>query len=197
MIERKGYHRSPYRRSDGTYVRGTYVHPTKIKSTRAPGEREVKREKWEKSVERKRKSRQISPKKGQRCPKGYIMREGYVRKTYSRQSRDGSKRISVKRSVVPPTCIKDVGKKGKGVKKIGPLKQGTLEQFGYENVMAMSKEDRYDALSKAVKKLGWLPVFRKLNAVAVLNRNTNPKLSDRFFKDRDWVKKNYEGFRPE
>lgn len=121
------------------------------------------------------------------------MRSGYVRSSYTRSSKDGSRRVSVKKTVVPPACIKDVGKKGKGKPLIGPLKEGTLEKYGYSNVMALTLDERHEALAKAVKKLGWLPVFRKLNAVAVLNRNTNPKLARRFLRDRDYVKLHYAG----
>ena len=42
-----------------------------------------------------------------------------------------------------------------------------------------------------MQEYGELSVFRKLNAVYVYNRNTNPLISDIFRKDRDWVKKTF------
>jgi hypothetical protein len=197
MIERKTYRRKSYRRSDGTLVKATRVSASRIKSTRAPGEREVKREVWASKVERAAKRRRISPKR-KSCKKGYIMRDGYVRKSYKRISRDGKKKISVKRTKVSPVCVKDVGKKGKTVGPlIGPLKEGSLGKFGYSDALHMSANERHEALERAVKKMGWLPTYRKLNAVWVLNRNTNPKLASIFKADRNWVKRNFEGFRPE
>lgn len=57
------------------------------------------------------------------------------------------------------------------VNKIPPLKKGTLGKYGYKNVRSLSPEKRKRALRKAVKSLGKEKVIKKVNAVAVLNKN--------------------------
>jgi len=72
---------------------------------------------------------------------------------------------------------------------IGKLRKGTLSKHGYtSNATAAS---RHTALAKAVRAYGALSVFRKLNAVAVLTKNTSPLKSKRFVADRNWVKRTY------
>jgi hypothetical protein len=117
------------------------------------------------------------------CKRGEILREGYKRKAYTRS--DGTR---VKATYVPPTCIKDKGKPGKG-KKLFTLEKGTLSKFGYS--LDKKAEVRRKALDKAVKEIGYLPVIRKLNAVAILQKNTNPVNSRKFRYDKDWVSKKY------
>jgi len=73
--------------------------------------------------------------------------------------------------------------------RIGTLKKGLLIKYGYHNVTCLSLQERHVALTKAIKAYGTLSVSRKLNAVYVYNRKTNP-LAARIFKaDRDWVLK--------
>lgn len=100
-----------------------------------------------------------------------IVREGYVRK-------DGV--------VVPPTLIEDKGKPGKGPKLIPKLRSGTLSRHGYSS--KDPTQQRHEALSKAVKAEGATVVIRKLNVVATLQKNTNPKLSKEMKADSAWVK---------
>ena len=85
-------------------------------------------------------------------------------------------------------------RKSKGVSKtrknvIGPLKKDELKTLGYST----SKSDlsRHRALNKSVKKYGALKTFRKLNAVATLNKNRAPSVSKVFLRDREWVNKKY------
>ena len=120
------------------------------------------------------------------CKKGEIYREGYTR-----ISKKTQKKTNVKGS-----CIKDRGLPGKWSDKhsdkgIGKLKKGELTKYGYENVNRLSTRKRRNILKKCVQEYGALSVFRKLNAVYVYNRNTNPVISDIFRKDRDWVKKTF------
>ena len=71
-------------------------------------------------------------------------------------------------------------------KLIPKLRKGTLGQFGYTGKEpSISKRRR--CLSKAGKSLGFLVVIRKLNAVYVLNKNTNPTIAKRFKADRNWA----------
>jgi len=73
--------------------------------------------------------------------------------------------------------------------RIGPLRKGSLSRHGYGT--SKSASARHRALAKAVKAEGALAVFRKLNAVMVLNKNTNPSVSAKFKADRNWVKRTY------
>jgi len=112
-----------------------------------------------------------------KCSRGTIRRNSYTRRSGVR---------------VSSTCIKDVGRPGKGFQGIGPgigqLEEGELSKFGYEHVVKLSASDRHAALSKAVKEYGWLTVFRKLNALYVLTKNTSPATSTLFRNDRNWIK---------
>jgi hypothetical protein len=72
--------------------------------------------------------------------------------------------------------------------RIGALKKGLLIKFGYQNVTQLSQQQRHEALKKAIRAYGPLSVFRKLNAVYVYNRKTNPSHSKIFKTDRDWVR---------
>lgn len=71
-----------------------------------------------------------------------------------------------------------------------PLRQNvSLAVFGYSDVVKMSKLARHRALSRAVKA-GEPPLglFRRLNALMIFFKNSNPRLSKIFRSDRDWVK---------
>jgi hypothetical protein len=72
---------------------------------------------------------------------------------------------------------------------IGPLKKGDLSRYGYSS--NKKKKDRHMSLDKAAKKYGPTTVFRKLNALYVYNKNRDPVRSNKFMKDRDYVKKSY------
>lgn len=117
------------------------------------------------------------------CKAGKILRNAYVR-----VSRKG------KRTLVPASCIRDIGASGKGLKGgpgIGPLRKGELAQFGYVNVSKVSSEKRHDALREAVAAFGSLTVWRKLNAVAVYTRRTSPSVSAIFKADMAWIKSTF------
>lgn len=117
-----------------------------------------------------------------RCSRGTIRRNSYTRKS-----------ASGKKTHVPSSCIKNVGLPGKGFKGEGPgigqLEEGELSKFGYEHVAKLSASERHAALTKAVKEYGWLTVFRKLNAIYVLTKNTSPATSIIFLHDRNWVRR--------
>lgn len=118
------------------------------------------------------------------CSKGEILRKKYTRKSFVRK--DGTK---VKKTTVPASCIKDRGNVGKGRNLLGRLKSGTLTNFGYSS--KMNQEQRHSKLKKALKSLGYSTIVKKLNAVRILNKNTNPKISSKFHKDIIYLKKNY------
>lgn len=97
------------------------------------------------------------------CPDNYIKKSGYTTK-------NGTK--------VKSTCIKDLGLKGKGP-KLFTLKKGTLLDYHYKN----TNLSRHRQLLKSARKTGKTTVIRKLNAVKILTKRTNPKASKVFSKD--------------
>lgn len=114
------------------------------------------------------------------CSKGEIIREGYRRPSVSNKN----KSIWVK-----PTCILSrSGKSSKG-KQLFVLSKDTLEPYNYKGVSRLSSSKRQhrlkNALNNGVKPLS---LFRRLTALATLNKNINPKLHDIFTEDAQWVK---------
>jgi hypothetical protein len=86
----------------------------------------------------------------------------------------------------------------KGSKK-GPIKKGSkkviiiiekdvLGKYGYDNIKNISATKRHIALKKALKELKPLSVYRRLIAIATLNKNKDSDLFDILRKDADWVK---------
>jgi len=71
------------------------------------------------------------------------------------------------------------------------LTKGSLGDYGYHNVQDMLVRERHHALSRALRHEDPLAVFRKLNALYVLNKNYNHKLSKLFNSDKEWVKRQY------
>lgn len=69
-----------------------------------------------------------------------------------------------------------------------PVTKGKLSKHGYH--IDRSAERRHKSLKRASKDYGALSVFKKLNVLVTFNKNVHPKVSKKFKKDRDWVKKN-------
>jgi hypothetical protein len=126
----------------------------------------------------------LAPYKG--CPEGEVKRKGYTRKTYTLRS--GSR---VRSSSVSSGCIKDRGYRSRlfqlktGSMGIGPLKKGELRAFGYS--ADASEEARHKSLRAASKKYSTLSVLRKLNALMVYNKRTQPEHSVVYKADREYV----------
>lgn len=123
------------------------------------------------------------------CPSGMILRTGYRRKPYKRSSG-----VKVHSSYVSPACIPAKGRAlitGKKGKKLFKLRKGTLTTFGYSAYE--SERSRHSALNRAIRhgKKTPLEVFRKLNAVALVTKNTVPYVSKTFLEDRNWVRRKY------
>ncbi len=79
-------------------------------------------------------------------------------------------------------------KPSKAKKSIIKIKnRGSLAKFGYSDIVNKSVEARHRSLRKAIKAYGTTRVIRKLNAVAVLTKNSNRKLSGRFNADKKFV----------
>lgn len=190
---KKGYiKRKAYTKKSGTRVKGEC-----IKATSQSG---LKRSDFEKKeLEREKKIHSEARKKfgTPKCKSGEILREGYHKKKYTRKAKSSSKsksksskkvkRIDVKSTWVAPTCIKSVTGRPHG-KKLFTLEKGDLEKFGYDDVKNLTKSQRQSALKKALKKIKPLSLFRKINALYVLNENKDPKLAKIFKDDRDFIK---------
>lgn len=66
------------------------------------------------------------------------------------------------------------------------LKKGDLTKYGYHG--DLSESTRHKALKKARSEYTSLSLFRKLNAVYVLNKNRDKKRAAIFKADANWVK---------
>jgi hypothetical protein len=66
------------------------------------------------------------------------------------------------------------------------LKKGDLTKYGYH--ADLSESARHEALKKARSEFSSLSLFRKLNAVYVLNKNRDKKRAATFKADANWVK---------
>jgi hypothetical protein len=117
------------------------------------------------------------------CKYGFSLRKGY---TYTRKST--GKKIKVK-----STCIKEKGRKGPargGSKKSRVIKikhPGSLSELGYS--LSKSASERDFALDKIYKKFGYSSSIKKLNALAVLFMNTNPKYYNKLQRDMNYIRK--------
>lgn len=139
----------------------------------------------------KRARRKFSRQASKRCPSGQIMREGYYRKPTRRKSfvkRSGTKvpASRVKGAWVPPVCVDSINPVKK--KRLFVLEKGVLGKYGYHGVANLSKEERHDALEQALEDIEPLPLFRRVNALFVLNKNTNPGLAKKYRDDAAWIK---------
>ena len=124
--------------------------------------------------EKKRKSRKS-------CPSGKIPRASYTRHVIRK---NGSK----KSVHVKSTCVKGSVSK-LPVQMIGPLRKGELKKFGYSYKLPESV--RHHSMNKAIKQLGALDVYRKLDAVAKLSKEKNKQAHMVFSADRDWIRSHY------
>lgn len=127
-------------------------------------------------------SKPTTPRKSRKhCPAGKIPRVSYTRRV--KRSNGSSKNIHVKSS-----CVKGVGSKVTSTQRIGPLRKGELQRFGYS--YKLPESTRHSSLRAAMKELGALNVYRKLDAVAKLSLTANPAASRVFTADRDWIRSN-------
>ena len=70
---------------------------------------------------------------------------------------------------------------------IGKLKKGELHGYHAKN----GKITRHRHLRKAVRLVGPLSTFRKLNALSVYTKNSSPEKSKTIKADRNWIKKTF------
>lgn len=134
---------------------------------------------------RGKKTNKKTKSKSNYCGPGKILRSSYTRRIRTKNG-------YIKETKVSATCVRDMGKPGKlpkGAPTIGPLKKGELQRFGY--MYKLPEHDRHNSLRMAIKSLGSLNVYRKLDAVAKLTNLTSPKASATFAADRDWIRSKY------
>jgi len=113
------------------------------------------------------------------CPPGKAPRAGYTRHV----TKANGSRQSIR---VKAACVKG----SSTVKQtIGPLRKGELQRFGYS--YKLPESIRHSSLRAAIKQLGALNVYRKLDAVAKLSATANPQSSRVFAADRDWIRSHY------
>jgi hypothetical protein len=129
------------------------------------------------------------------CPKGYIIRNSYVRNPFVGK---GGKNVAMK--VVTAKCIKSRGLPGKTTdrykgpnKGIGPLKKGELSKHGYTSIKNLGVRKRHQALNSAVKEYGSPMILKKLGAVKTYQKNKSPEVSQVLYSNMKWLRKKYDG----
>ncbi|ARF10811.1 hypothetical protein Hokovirus_3_84 [Hokovirus HKV1] len=124
-----------------------------------------------------------------KCKKNEVLKTGYRKKSFRRSH--NNKSIKVKSSSVKPTCIPKRGS-GSGYKIPLVLNKNDLAQFGYHEVKDLTKMQRQQALTKAYNEYKKpLSIYRKLNVLSTLNKNTNKKSSKIFKEDAEWFKQKF------
>lgn len=116
------------------------------------------------------------------CPSGKAPRAGYTRHV----TKANGSRQSIR---VKAACVKGSLSKVPVNQRIGPLRKGELQRFGYS--YKLPESIRHSSLRAAIKQLGALDVYRKLDAVAKLSATANPSSSRVFAADRDWIRSHY------
>jgi len=199
QIRRHSYTR---RTSSGKKI---HVKRSCIKATGAKGVRSSSRTRRIVSNMLRRQARASQLTQGiKECPKGYVLRAAYMRRSSSRKPyiRKSGTRVSgshTRRAVIPSQCIKKRGhddkvglydKQGRRIYVV--LEKGSLGKHGYKDVATLTESQRHTALDKAIAELNgnWLSVFRKINYLAVLNKY-NPSMYKLYISDRDYIKRKY------
>ena len=133
-----------------------------------------------------------------KCPSGMIVRKGYTIKNKKvkpgcivAQSASGLKRSEINAPIIKKMRIscKRNNTKYKRHNKCNVLfhlEKGTLSKFGYST--KNSELSRHKSLKKAIKKVKPLSIYRRLNALYVLNKNKHPENAKIFKDDAEWLK---------
>lgn len=110
-----------------------------------------------------------------KCKKGEIIKEGY------KKSKTGK--------WVKPVCIESRTGNLQKREQLFYLEPHRLSKYGYDELIEKPDTQRHAALKVAVTA-GEKPlsVSRRLNALSILTKNTNPKLSQKFKEDSEWIK---------
>lgn len=170
---------------------GKKVKSSCIKAQSATGKKTSKilKKYIEKKESKQKQSRQKFPKEAKiKCIQGEIKREGYYKKSHTSHSKSG-KKINVKGHWVAPGCILSVmGRSTKGPKLITLMEKDVLKSFGYTKVENITKSSRQKALKKAIQTIKPLSIYRRIIAIATLNKNKNDKLYKILREDAKWIK---------
>lgn len=120
------------------------------------------------------------------------------RKAYHRKGYETSKGSYVHPSEIPATDFTENARKGsnrargKPVHKVIPkLKKGVLKIHFSDPTKKRRKQERKD-----VKKYGKKRVVGRLHAIAVLEKNTNPKVANKAAQDAHYIAGSFDGKRP-
>ena len=195
---RKSSRKSSKKCSKGQIMRQGYTTKTgkKVKSgcieaRSASGKKtSVELKKYiEKKESKQKQARQKFPEQArQKCKPGQIMREGYHIKSHQGHSKS-CKKISVSGHWVAPGCIQSpMGRSTKGPKLITLMEKDVLKPFGYTKIETMGKTARREALKKAIKAVKALSIYRRIIAIATLNKNKDEKLYKILREDAEWIK---------
>ena len=131
----------------------------------------------------------------EKCPKGQILRNGYIREAHTRKGytrSDGTyvKAAKIAKTIVPPTCVIDQGKEGKGPKIPVVLEKNVLSKYGYSEIKDLTENQRHRALNKALRDINNdnLTIRKRLFYLATLNKNKDRKLYNILRNDAEWLK---------
>jgi hypothetical protein len=134
----------------------------------------------------------------ERCKNGETLRSGYI------------KSLGNKKTIIPPECITKRGsnniptrtEKQKSSRNTFIMidDDHTLSQYGYSDIQHKTKEERMIALTSLITHFKpikgvmatYTYLIRALNARAILNKYTNPKVSRIFRSDQKMISKMYK-----
>ena len=68
------------------------------------------------------------------------------------------------------------------------MEKDVLKPFGYKNIDMLDKSSRHIALKKAIRAIKPLSVYRRIIAIATLNKNKDVKLYNILREDAEWIK---------
>lgn len=179
--------RRSFTTKDGTFVPARCIVERGIFPKNMQNANEAKKKEIEKKINKLCKENDCAKK----CPKGQILREGYEREAYTKE--DGT---FVEATLVPPECIKNQGKPGKGPKLIQLSDvDHILSDHGYKDVKSMNEKKRHEVLMKVIravtrdygKRQAMIYVIKALTARATLTKTGSPNSSKAFTEDHEWV----------
>ncbi len=125
------------------------------------------------------------------CPEGEILRLGYTRTAHRRKTRAGTI-ITVPKTKVEPTCIPDVGRKGRGKKIVELGKKLSLRQYNYSS--SNTEIERRKSLDAAVKAHSTRDVIVRLNKLTIL-QGSRPALVKKYSDDIKYLQKKYKYYK--
>ncbi|MEM0353984.1 MAG: hypothetical protein QXW79_00245 [Thermoplasmata archaeon] len=132
-----------------------------------------------------------------KCGPGEILKIGYKRRAYYRKPyvRKNGTHVTgtwIPESEVKPSCIRDLGKVGKGPKTLPKLDSLIhLSDYGY--AIRKSAPERHAALRRAARDTNPLLVLKRLNLIR--NYQPIPEIKQIFSRDVDYMKRLYANYR--